>query len=262
MRIFALTLVLVILGTVIACRDEASPERFNYNMGTAEYPLLPTLRPNLDASILNGRATVIPLAEALEPQAADSGIDDRAAIAELFERFRAAVKAVDYEAVVPLMVERQREVAKATVGNNAEIHHAVEELIKSFKDVAPQMYVQMGPMFEAMMDVQLDLDKLEFQSETEASAPLPIADAGNLGFEKSDGQWFIVDPDLADDPQTEIQKLTAVKTMLVNLTNILQDPSLTAQERATRIMGVMAGAAALAGDSGTPDDSSGDNDGA
>lgn len=45
------------------CRDDEPPPEFNYNLGTDDQPLLPTPITFQNPEILQGRATLVPLAE-------------------------------------------------------------------------------------------------------------------------------------------------------------------------------------------------------
>ena len=69
-------LVFVMLCAIIACRDESSPERYNYNLGTSEQPLMPIPLPNRDAGILTGRATLVPIAELSESEPDEPELDE------------------------------------------------------------------------------------------------------------------------------------------------------------------------------------------
>ena len=230
----------IALATV-ACREKPPEDRFNSNLGTASRPLMPTTLPNLDGSIVNGRATLVAVLDLEELRAAD---DPRVAIAELVDAFREAYARGDYDAMVPLIVERQRDAVQQTAPASRALRDAVgrfRDTIESL-DAEPAFYAQVAPMIEALTDLPLDVANLQILSDTEASVTLPPTPAV-VGLEKHGDEWLIALPDV-DDIDATNRQLAAGTTFVTSLTELLEDTTLTPADRSAKIMQLMADVAA------------------
>ncbi len=248
-----------------ACRNGEAPPDYPTNMGTAENPLPPPVMPNFNDQILNGRANLVPLTPpeelppppaAGEPSEADDaegapgaagdaevtrapGGDDRAAITDLVDRFLAAFENRDFETIATLYVERQRPVLEASAANSVALMKSVESLYSALEEFNPQLHAQLAPMLESLARPNLDLDQLMITSETVASIPAPQSPAGEMRFEKQGDQWLIVDPSLPDDPDLMNRTLANMTQAVDRMTAIIQDTSLTREQRAAQLMTAM-----------------------
>jgi len=54
---------LCVFACIQGCRDEGPPPTHNYNLGTDDHPLLPVPIATQNPDVLQGRATLVPLAE-------------------------------------------------------------------------------------------------------------------------------------------------------------------------------------------------------
>lgn len=247
MKHTAMAVLASIALATLACREKPPEDRFNSNLGTAGQPLMPTSLPNLNSAIVNGRATLVAVRDLEELGKTD---DPRAAIAELIDIFREAYGQGDYDAIIPLVVERQRDAVQQTAPASKALRAAVgkfRDMIESL-DPQPAFYAQIAPMIDAMTDLPLDVANLQILSDTEATLPLPPT-AAVVGFEKSGEEWFIALPDVDDIDDTN-RKLAAGTTFISSLTELLEDTSMTPADRSAKIMQLMADVAAAV----TPDD--------
>lgn len=233
----------IALATV-ACRDEPPEDRFNSNLGTVGQPLMPTSLPNLDGAIVNGRATLVSVRDLEELRTAD---DPQAAIAELIDAFREAYGQGDDDAMILLIVERQRDAVRQTAAASKTLRDAVgkfRDTIDSL-DPTPAFHAQVAPMIDAMIDLPLDVANLQIISETEATLPLPPTPAV-VGLEKHGDEWLIALPDV-DDIDATNRQLAAGTTFVTSLTELLEDTTLTPADRSAKIMQLMADVAAASG---------------
>ena len=197
-RPLTLGLSAVLMCCVAACRDDSEPSgRHNVNLGTSERPLLPTPSRSYDGAALRGKATVVPLADlgsgGTEMSSADQDDADRQAIRELFEEVSMANAERNLEALVELLVERQREAARKTVPATwgaLQVVAGLSALLPSVSGSAPAISDDLGGFLGKPMEV----GQLTFESRAKAWAPLGT---GRLEFEKVRGQWFFVWPVLA-----------------------------------------------------------------
>ena len=248
MKYTAMAVLASISLATVACRDQPPEDRFNSNLGTAGQPLMPTSLPNLDSAIVNGRATLVAVQDLEELRKAN---DPRTAIAELIDAFREVYKQGDYDAIIPLVVERQRDAVQQTAPASKALRDAVgrfRDTIESL-DPKPAFYAQLAPMIDAMIDAMtdlpLDVANLQFLSDTEASLPLPPTSA--VGLEKHGDEWLIALPDV-DDVDATNRQLAAGTTFITSLTALLEDTSLTPADRSAKVMQLVADiAAATAG---------------
>lgn len=236
-----------------ACRQEPPPPKHNTNLGTADRPLLPTRLPQFDARILTGRADVVPLQD---PTAANTAVvptatDDPGAIRALVERFRTATLAFDFEAVVPMMVERQREVASATASLQRETSELVRQVLEAMPGKTPALHEAAGKALETVMKLEFAVDQLTVDGAT-ASVPMSVAGAPPLQMEKVDGQWYVVLPAAPADKEAAIQTLTAQKQAFQAALDALNDDALSEQDRTQRVGAAFAAMSAGAAPS-TPD---------
>jgi hypothetical protein len=244
-----------LIAPAAACRNGEAPPDYPTNMGTPENPLPPPVMPSYNDQILNGRANLVPLtppeelppppapgepskAEDAEELAAPAG-DDRAAIADLVDRYLAAFEDRDFETIATLYVEPQRRVLEAAAANSAALVKAVESLYSALEEINPQLHAQLSPMLEALARPNLDLDRLALRSETEASIPAPHGPGGEMRFEKHGNQWLVVDPNLPDDPDVVNRKLADMTQAVDRMTAIIRDTSLTLEQRAAQVMSAM-----------------------
>ena len=236
----------------LACRDEPPDDRFNSNLGTAGQPLMPTSLPNLDGAIVNGRATLVAIRDLDEPDETSETTDPQTAIAELIETFGEAYRRGDDAAMIPLIVERQREVVQQT----ALASKALRDAVGKFRDVIdsldpkPAFYAQLAPMIDVMIDLPLDIANLQIVSDTEASLPLPPTPAV-VGLEKHGDEWLVALPN-AGDVDTTNHRLTTSTAFITSLTELLEDTAMTPADRDAKIMQLMADVAAAAA-AGVPD---------
>jgi hypothetical protein len=182
--------VLLFLG----CRDEPPPERFNVNLGTPDRPLLPVSVRQLDPSVLEGRADIVPLPtieDAIEPVSADEafGTDaDRAAIAQVIEQFESALAVLDPEALVPLVVESQREMLENALRHVNRLDDAIEVLRAAVVQVDPDLAESLKVLSSTMRTSPFDKPgRIKFASDDEAF--LPVAQSKEARFEKSEVGW-------------------------------------------------------------------------
>ncbi len=231
-------LVAVLLGGAASCREEPPAERFNRNLGTAESPLLPTPAPTLDASLLDragGIESLADVADLGQPESVDdSRQEDRRKIAELIEAVRAANDDKDYEKLADLLVERQRDIMKASADTMREAATVAEAFIAAVEsaDPRPAFAAQILPMLRADLEFHVSIDDVMFDSESEASAPMPT---GRIGFEKSGDAWFLVTNELGATADVQTRRTNVVLETLRDATRILDDASLTTVDRDIQI---------------------------
>jgi hypothetical protein len=191
---FVLVAVVAMLCGAGGCRDEAPPERYNVNLGTADRPLLPTSMRELDKSVLGGRADFVPLPsveEVIEPEPAGEALgteEDRAAIAEVIEQFESGLGGLDAEALVPLVVESQREIFENALGQMKRLDDALEVLRAAVVQVSPELAGSLEVLSSFTRTSPFDESgPIEFASDDEAF--LPIAQSQEVRFEKSAVGW-------------------------------------------------------------------------
>lgn len=237
-------LVLVMVAAMLcgACRDEPAPERYNVNLGTADRPLLPTSMRQLDKSILSGRADFVPLPEVgafgeVEPADDPSGADDdEAAIAAVFDALNVAVANWDVEAIVPLVVESQREVIRESLPGIKLFAEAAEAFQAAVVESNPALAGNASVPFGSPLVLAFDeTTEITFLSDTEASVSAGLM--GDVRLVKVDEGWVVELPGL--DGDVGVSRMAAMADALDDLTSSVRDGSVTPAEIAQRMAEIM-----------------------
>ncbi|MCH7526265.1 MAG: hypothetical protein IID39_02405 [Planctomycetes bacterium] len=210
--------VLLFLG----CRDEPAPERFNVNLGTPDKPLLPVSVRQLDPSVLEGRADIVPLPtiESFDEQeSADEGFGtdaDRAAIAAVIEQVQNALAHWDAEALLPRVVASQREVLHDALPEFKRLVEAVDALKAAVVEADPALEGSLDVPSELAFNIPFD-DPADIQFASDVEAFLGAGQLGTLRFEKTDEGWQIAFSDLQINPAEIGQVADAIQQMTENV---------------------------------------------
>ncbi len=243
MRIAIVVTMLCGLCLVAGCRDSPdAPEEWNVNLGTAENPLLPSTPPNLDASILEGRADFAELG-ATPPS-------DEELITELIRNYQTALKSDDFQKQADLAVSNQRPLLVATIDIQGEAVARIREFISLMKKADPPVTNAEAILkaMESNLNFDITIDDVSIQSETLATITNPLV---TNTFVKENGQWFI-------SSQTRVESVDALQKMgekvsaaMTQLIEILKDKALSPQQRDAKMMPVFMQLAAAMSESAT-----------
>jgi hypothetical protein len=243
-----------------ACREDQPPEAFNRNLGTADQPLLPTMTPSLDDSILKGNAQIVPLSEVPaegEAAAADAPFDEdaeRAAIAEVIVAAVEAEEQDDFEAAVAVLVERHRPLMEASRDALEKMDELTDALKETLKKLDPRTPAQDALLTSLLSEegFPVSADDVSFKSPTSASAEFK---RGVIGFEKTDEGWLIVMPLPTEDPAVFSQAMTAAVGAYEALAKLVTDDATPLAQRDAQLTAMlqMMGVTVESADSGDGD---------
>lgn len=233
--LFSFTAVLCLAAVVSSCRDEpGASEEFNENLGTSDRPLMPIPISGANASILNGRATAVPIRNFEELDGVQAQMAAKGEIAELLEGFRAAYTQSDYEALVPMLAERQREAARKTAEPARKLRVAIERVTAALgeMEVDQSVLAEITAEASSLSEFSVDVTDLTFDSETLAVAPL-VGTELQVTFEKTDEGWLIALSEF-DDPAATTEVFDAISEMLTAMADVLENPELSLEEKSLR----------------------------
>lgn len=250
MKIVSVLTILCGLCLAVGCREESDvPDRWNVNLGTTENPLLPSTPPNLDASILEGRADYAELG-ATPPS-------DEELIAELIKNYQTALQSDDFQKLAELTVSSQRPFVLETIDIQKEAIVKVREFVTLMKEADPPVAnaaAILGPM-EANLNFDVTIDDVNIQSESLASISNPMI---TETFVKENGQWFISSAIPVASADAFRQMAQTLSDSMTQLVEILKDKSLSAQQRDAKMMPVFMQMAAAMGSASAQQQPSGD----
>ncbi|MEE9293600.1 MAG: hypothetical protein V3W34_01370 [Phycisphaerae bacterium] len=191
----AIGMSLVLSCCGFACRENSEPPgRHNVNLGGGARLLLPTPLRRPDEASFRGKASVVPLVDldAGSQEAPGSQEADRRAIVRLFAAVRSAIAEQDLEAMVDLLVERQREVARAAIPATRQTLQVLVELTALLQSAAAPAFADtLVEFLSDRLNPTMEMGELTFESPEKASA---VFGMHRLEFEKSGGRWFFVSP--------------------------------------------------------------------
>ncbi len=237
---------LLAIGLMLSgCRESTEqPERWNVNLGTDANPLLPSTPPNLDSSILQGRADYAELGEDAPP--------DEELIADLIKRYKTAVANDDMQAQASMLVADQSALLTATADEQRAMVEKMRELVTALKEADPPVAAAqaMVPQFEAALNFDLTMDNVNILSETEAVSTNPVIQAS---FVKENGQWRLRQQLPITDEEQLRQLMQTLTGAFVQIIDVIKDESLSAQERDAKMMPIfMQMATAMGGAAAAP----------
>jgi hypothetical protein len=239
-RRWATWVVAAALTVGVGCRDDSAPVTpLNVNLGSTAKPLLPTPLPKHDASLLTGRADLIPpaaldeLGSPDDPQAVD-----RRAIKQIIETLRSAIESRQYDDLIAVSVPQQRPVLTASADKLREIEEATDQLLAAIEttDPLPPSAKELASLLNDSRRISFTADDVVFDSEKTASVT-----QGSLvfRFHKSDEGWLIESPNVA--PTAEIQEmlLGPALQMIQNLTTAVEDTSSPIEPREAQLAAML-----------------------
>jgi len=257
-----------ILALVPSCRDQSPEPEYNYNLGDARQPLLPTPEPSYDPGILEGTSAA-PAARTARRPGPSRARTDEAAIRQVFGQIQQLAKKQDLAAVADFVVPDQRAVARKFLSALQNLGRKFDELHKAVVEKLPDQAgkIRMGnvPGGQALPFAQPDFEivRVEIRGPDKAVAtvrpakgPASGAEARHVQIpvERSEGRWCIRLPEMPPPEQIEAMlKVLAeqVPAQIDKLIARIRAGELTSEQLGEEMMGLMFGMMAqLAGAAG------------
>jgi hypothetical protein len=255
---------LVGIAAVAGCRDASEPEpRFNRNLAEADGGLLlPSSYSTGNKELLTGTASVEPVAE-IQPgvEASASGSTDGASaeggLAEVqafLTRYKAAFDEGDFDALIGMTVEEEREYVRAVVPELQRLIAAAENIrgVLEGMDPQPPMAAQLIPGLSVLTDFPIDPKAAVMIGESEGQIAIPMSSPFSVV--KIGDEWLGRSNETLPVEQ-QIALFTAMADAVEEMADTLADSSLSDAERtqkltatAMKIMGAMSGAGSSAQD--------------
>jgi len=225
----------------VSCRENNEfLDPLNFDLGTADQPLMPTTLPALNTDILTGRANPVPLSDPEQLKAAEVRLNDETAITELISTVKAAYRNGQFDSIVPLVVERQREPAQELLAATAELRRTIDELAVHLESLPADhpAAAKLKPMIALATELPIDPAAVKIDSESFASAPVGET-AVVYQFEKTEEGWRVVMPGLEDLEAAKTQ-IAAAGQLLASIKEVFSQAGVSPEEKLAQLTRIVA----------------------